>query len=99
MFPHRHPRHTIASHWLAAALAAVGLLAGGQILMRSLAVGDDAVPPADRAAAWKTVEKALEEGKPKTALQALAGVEASAVQDKAWAEAARAIGPVTTPSG
>ena len=91
MFPHRHPRHTIASRRLAAAIAMVGLLAGGPILMRPFAVGDDAVPPADRAAAWKSVDKALEEGKPKTALQALAGVEASAVRDKAWAEAARAI--------
>jgi len=54
--------------------------------------GDDKVPaPADRAAAWKAVEQALDEGKPKTALEALKGVEAAAVQAQAWDEAARAI--------
>ena len=51
---------------------------------------DDA-PTGPRAAAWKTVDKAIEEGKPKTAIEALGGVERAAVADKAWAEAARAI--------
>jgi hypothetical protein len=37
------------------------------------------------------VQKAFEEGKPKTALEALAGVEQAAVADKTWAEVARAI--------
>jgi hypothetical protein len=37
------------------------------------------------------VQQALDEGKPKTALEALAGVEAAATADRAWAEAARAI--------
>jgi hypothetical protein len=44
-----------------------------------------------RAAAWSRVQQALDEGKPKTALEALAGVEQAAVADKAWAEVARAI--------
>ena len=52
--------------------------------------GDDA-PAGPRAAAWKAVDKAIEEGKPKTAIEALRGVEQAAVADKAWAEAARAI--------
>jgi hypothetical protein len=51
---------------------------------------DDA-PAGPRAAAWKAVDKALEEGKPKTALESLQGVEQAAVADRAWAEAARAI--------
>ncbi|MFM8984838.1 MAG: alpha-2-macroglobulin family protein, partial [Planctomycetia bacterium] len=53
---------------------------------------DDKVPaPADRPAAWKAVEQALDEGKPKSALAALAGIEAAATEAKAWDEAARAI--------
>ena len=52
--------------------------------------GDDA-PTGPRAAAWKRVETALAEGKPKTAAEALAGIEQAAVAEKAWAEAVRAI--------
>ena len=44
-----------------------------------------------RAAAWQAVQLALDEGKPKSALEALAGVERAAVADRAWAEVARAI--------
>ena len=44
-----------------------------------------------RADAWEQVQQALDEGKPKTALERLAGVERAATQDKAWAEVARAI--------
>ena len=51
--------------------------------------GDD-TPAGPRAAAWKAVDKALEEGKPKTAIESLRGVEQAAVADRAWAEAARA---------
>ena len=51
---------------------------------------DDA-PAGPRVAAWKAVDKALEEGKPKTAIESLRGVEQAAVADRAWAEAARAI--------
>jgi len=49
------------------------------------------VPLGPRAAAWQRVERALEEGKPKTAAEALAGIEQAAVAERAWAEAARAI--------
>ncbi|MFM8708264.1 MAG: hypothetical protein ACKOHK_09325, partial [Planctomycetia bacterium] len=52
--------------------------------------GEDA-PAGPRSAAWKAVETALAEGKPKTAAEALRGVEQAAVADKAWAEVARAI--------
>ncbi|NDC63121.1 MAG: hypothetical protein EBZ59_03855 [Planctomycetia bacterium] len=48
-------------------------------------------PSGPRAASWRAVEQALGEGKPKTALEALGGIESAAVRDKAWAEAARAI--------
>ena len=51
----------------------------------------DEVPSGPRADAWKRVEGALNEGKPKSAAEALAGVEQAAVADKAWAEVARAI--------
>jgi hypothetical protein len=37
------------------------------------------------------VQQALDEGKPKTALESLGGIEQAAIADKAWAEAARAI--------
>jgi hypothetical protein len=49
------------------------------------------VPGGPRAAAWKQVQEALDEGKPKSALQALAGVETAATQARAWPEVARAI--------
>ncbi len=52
--------------------------------------GDDAVP-GPRAAAWRQVEQSLDEGKPKTAAEALAGIERAAIADKSWAEVARAI--------
>ena len=56
------------------ALCGILSLLGGAFMVRAID-GDDKVPaPADRPAAWKAVQKALDEGKPKTALQALAGV-------------------------
>jgi hypothetical protein len=48
-------------------------------------------PQGPRAATWKSIEKALQEQKPKTAAELLAGIEQAAAADKAWAEAARAI--------
>ena len=51
----------------------------------------DDSPLGPRASAWQRVEKALTEGKPKSAAEALAGIEESAATDKAWAEVARAI--------
>ncbi len=71
-------------------LALTGLFFGGLCMATSDAHGDDA-PAGPRAATWKNVEKALEEGKPKTAIEALRGVEQAAVAERAWAEAARAI--------
>ncbi|MFM8433850.1 MAG: hypothetical protein ACKOBP_00685, partial [Planctomycetia bacterium] len=59
--------------------------------MRHAGAVDDDLPAGPRAAAWKRVQQALDEGKPKTAAEALAGVEEAAVKEKAWAEAARAI--------
>ena len=41
--------------------------------------------------AWKRVQQALDEGKPKSAADALAGIEAEATKAKAWDEVARAI--------
>ena len=52
--------------------------------------GDDP-PNGPRSPAWQRVQRALDEGKPKTALESLAGIEQAAMQEKAWAEAARAI--------
>jgi hypothetical protein len=52
---------------------------------------NEATPAGPRAVAWQRVEKALMEGKPKSAAEALAGVEQAAAADKAWAEVARAI--------
>jgi len=71
--------------------AAVATILLGGIAMRPVSAADDDVPAGPRAAAWKRVQQALDEGKPKTAAEALAGVEEAAVKDKAWAEVARAI--------
>ncbi len=76
---------------VAVGVAAVAMILGGfsmEWISRALAAD---LPQGTRAEAWKKVEKALEEGKPKSAIEALAGVEESAIADKAWAEAARAI--------
>jgi hypothetical protein len=74
----------------AAAATFVLLLAlGGPILMRHSAA--DEPPPGPRAAAWEKVQRALDEGKPQSAAEALAGIEAEATQAEAWAEVARAI--------
>jgi hypothetical protein len=64
-------------------------LAGG-MMMRSWARADDPVA-GPRGTQWQVVQKALDERKPKSALEALAGVEQAAIADAAWAEAARAI--------
>ena len=48
-------------------------------------------PQGPRTAQWQKVQQALDEGKPKSALEALGGVEQAAIAAKAWAEAARAI--------
>ena len=56
--------------------------------------GRSAEPPTPnraREGQWVTVQRALDEGKPKSALEALAGIEEGAIAAKAWDEAARAI--------
>jgi hypothetical protein len=70
-------------------MLAILLTLGGAVLMTSSAADDP--PPASRAEAWKRVQTALDEGKPKSAAAALAGIEAEATQAKAWDEVARAI--------
>jgi hypothetical protein len=73
----------------AAATLFLLLTLGGPFLMRHSAA--DEPPPGPRAAAWEKVQRALDEGKPRSAAEALSGVEAEATQAKAWAEVARAI--------
>ena len=61
----------------------------GVLLAMPLAPIEAAEGP--RAAAWKRVQTALDEGKPQTALEALAAVEEEARAAGAWAEVARAV--------
>ena len=77
---------------VAPVLAGLLVLLGGALLMNP--PGRSAEPPAPnraREGQWVTVQRALDEGKPKSALEALAGIEQSAIAAKAWDEAARAI--------
>ena len=66
------------------------LLLGVTVMTDSPAIGAEE-PAGPRAAAWKAVAEALEQGKPKTALEKLAGLEQAAAAEKAWGEVARAI--------
>ena len=50
-----------------------------------------AEPDGPRRETWQKIDRALKEGKPKTASDLLAGVEQAAVAEQAWAEAARAM--------
>ena len=81
----------LSSRRLPAASFLIGLviLGGIAVMHRSSQGAEPAASP--RAAAWVRVQQALDEGKPKTALESLAGIEQAAIQDQAWAEAARAI--------
>ena len=77
---------------VAPVLAGLLVLLGGALLMNP--PGRSAEPPAPnraREGQWVTVQRALDEGKPKSALEALAGIEEGAIAAKAWDEAARAI--------
>ena len=74
---------------VARALPFARLVGGLFFMVHSGFAADEIAGP--RSAAWQRVDKALEEGKPKSALEALGGIEQGAVADKAWAEAARAI--------
>ena len=70
----------------------LGCLVGMGVSLVNLGRGFADDPPAGpRADAWKRVTRALDEGKPKTAAEALAGIEQAAAAERAWAEAARAI--------
>ncbi|MFM7035967.1 MAG: hypothetical protein ACKOYJ_12435, partial [Planctomycetia bacterium] len=55
------------------------------------ATGTADEPRGSRGSTWKSIEQALQEGKPKTAIEALTGIELTATQEKAWDEATRAI--------
>ena len=77
---------------VAPVLAGLLVLLGGALVMNP--PGRSAEPPAPnraREGQWNTVQRALDEGKPKSALEALAGIEQGAIAAKAWDEAARAI--------
>lgn len=77
---------------VAPALAGLALLLGGILAMNP--PGRSAEPPLpdrDREGQWVTVQRALDEGKPKSALAALDGIEEAAIAAEAWDEAARAI--------
>jgi hypothetical protein len=78
------------SAWATAVVAAAAAVffGGGSVWWQATA-GE--VPAGPRAEAWKKVQTALDEGKPKSAVAALAGVEQAAIAERAWAEAARAI--------
>ncbi len=70
---------------LAVTVTAVAVFLGGIGMGGSARAGDI------RKQAWKEVEKALDEGKPKSALIVLGGIEQAAIIEKSWAEVARAI--------
>ena len=63
-------------------------LLGGISLMDASPAAEPAGP---RSETWQKIDRALKEGKPKTASELLAGVEQAAAAEQAWAEAARAI--------
>ncbi|MEY3205147.1 MAG: hypothetical protein RLZZ21_1478 [Planctomycetota bacterium] len=88
---HLEKRVMLLSSRRPAASVLIGLviLGGIAVMHRSSQGAEPATGP--RAAAWGRVQQALDEGKPKTALESLAGIEQAAIQEKAWAEAARAI--------
>jgi hypothetical protein len=66
-------------------LSLTGLFTGGIWMTMHNARGDD-VPTGPRAAAWKAVDKAIEEGKPKTAAAAPVAPRAplQSVNDFSW---------------
>ena len=61
---------------------------GGVSLMNTSPAAE---PDGPRRETWQRIDKALKEGKPKTAGDLLANIEQAAVAEQAWAEAARAI--------
>jgi len=96
-FVHRPPRRSAgasgafrAGDSLQDLLAFAVVFLGACAMIPSSSSSAD-VPAGPRAEAWKRVQQALDEGKPKTAIEGLAGVEAAATADRQWAEVARAI--------
>jgi hypothetical protein len=75
--------------WHSGSIWVLATFLGATLMMPSAGMADE--PRGPRGAAWKAIEKALQEGKPKTAAELLAGIEQAAADDKAWGEAARAI--------
>jgi len=63
---------------------------GATLTMHTTGMADEP-ERGSRAETWRSIEKALQEGKPKTAADLLTGVERAAADEKAWAEVARAI--------
>ncbi len=61
-------------------------------LLSSVLLWPSVVPAAPSEADWKKVQALMEKQLPKSALEALAPMEAAAVAEKAWPEAARVIG-------
>ncbi len=81
-----HPR----TRRLQSGIAVLGMAVGAVLVSGRMGLADDE-PAGPRAADWQRVQQAFDEGRPKTALDALAGVEDAAMKDRAWAEVARAI--------
>ena len=79
--------------WFPGNLSLLSIILGGLFaMMQYQAFGDQAAAvPGPRAEQWKRVEQALADGKPKSAAEALGGIEQAATVDKAWAEVSRAI--------
>lgn len=82
-------RFSMGFRGLAAAVMVAGVAAA--VFTSGIGMGSRAMAGDIRKAAWVEVQKALDEGKPKTALVLLAGVEQAAIAEKAWGEVARAI--------
>ena len=77
---------------VAPVLAGLFVLLGGILVMNPPGrSAEPAGPDRAREGQWVTVQRALDEGKPKSALEALAGIEEGAIAAKAWDEAARAV--------
>lgn len=74
--------------WLGHFFLWLVVLLGGVILMKTNAAAE---PGGPRRETWQKIDRALKEGKPKTAGDLLAGVEQAAIAKQAWAEVARAI--------
>lgn len=81
-------RHRFIQAKIARLCLCLVLFLGGLSLMRESTAAEPASP---RQKTWQKIERALKEGKPKTAGDLLAGVEQAATAEQAWAEVARAI--------